>query len=71
MQVIIYKQDNGKIAVVMPTQEALDILGVDAIAKKDVPTGASYKIINAAELPTTPQEEWQFDDAIFTDGIGE
>jgi hypothetical protein len=70
MQVIIYKQDNGIPAVVMPTQEALDDHGILAIAIKDVPAGKPFAIIDAADLPTTPQETWTVDDADLTDGVG-
>jgi hypothetical protein len=69
-QVIIYNQDNGIPAVVMPTQEALDAHGIMAIAIKDVPAGKPFKIIDASDLPNTPQETWTVDDADLTDGIG-
>ena len=69
-QVIIYNQDNGNPAVVMPTQEALDAHGIMAIAIKDVPAGKPFKIIDASDLPNTPQETWTVDDADLTDGIG-
>jgi hypothetical protein len=70
-QVIIYNDDNGIPAVVMPTQEALDAHGIMAIAIKDVPAGKPFKIIDASELPQdVPQEAWTVDDADLTDGIG-
>jgi hypothetical protein len=69
-QVIIFLQDNGIAAVVMPTQEALDAHGIMAIAIKDVPAGKKFKIIDAADLPNTPQETWTVDEADLTDGIG-
>ena len=69
-QVIIYNGDNGISAVVMPTQEALDSHGIIAIAIKDVPAGKPFKIVDAADLPTDPQEVWTVDDAGLTDGIG-
>jgi hypothetical protein len=69
-QVIIYNQDNGIPAVVMPTQEALDSHGIMAIAIKDVPAGKKFKIVDAADLPTEPQETWVIDEADLTDGIG-
>jgi len=69
-QVIIYNQDNGVPAIVMPTQEALDQYGIMAIAIKDTPAGKPFKIINASELPDAPQEVWSVDDADLTDGIG-
>ena len=69
-QCIIYNQDNGIPAVVMPTQEALQQHGIMAIAIKDVPAGKPFKIIDAADLPDAPQEAWEVDDADLTDGIG-
>ena len=51
-QVIIYKQDNGTVAIIRPTEEALTTLSIEAIAKKDVPAGVEYKIIDASAIPT-------------------
>jgi len=69
-QVIIYNQDNGVVAVVIPSPEALEQHGIMAIAIKDVPVGKRFKIIDASELPTAPQEAWTVDEADLTDGIG-
>jgi hypothetical protein len=70
MNRIIFIQDNGTPAVIMPTQEALDAHGIMAIAIKDVPAGKKFKIVDAADLPTEPQETWVIDEADLTDGIG-
>jgi hypothetical protein len=69
-QVIIYNRDNGIPAVIMPTPEALVAHGIIAIAIKDVPAGKKFKIIDASDLPTEPQEAWVVDDADLTDGVG-
>jgi len=70
-QVIIYNQDNGIPAVVMPTQEALDQHGIMAIAIKDVPYNKPFKIIDAADLPQgVAQEAWRIDESLLTDGVG-
>lgn len=71
-QVIIFKQDSGVLAVVHPTPEALDVLGINAIAQKDVPTGKPYKIIDTADLPADRElrDAWTIDDAELTDGVG-
>jgi hypothetical protein len=69
-QLIIYNQDNGIPAVVMPTQEALDQHGIKAIAIKDVPAGKKFKIVDEADLPDTPQETWAVAESDLTDGIG-
>lgn len=71
-QVIIYSQDNGVVAIVRPTDEALAIYGIDAIAKKDVPEGKPYKIIDASELPSdrTERDAWVIDESYLTSGVG-
>lgn len=70
--VIIYKQDNGVVAVIYPTSEAISVLGVEAIAAKDVPTGKPYKIIDSADLPDDRSQRmaWTVEDADLTDGVG-
>lgn len=71
MQVIVYKNENGGVSVVHPTDEALAIYGIDAIAQKDVPFGKPYKIIEASELPDRSQRNgWDIDEALLTDGVG-
>jgi hypothetical protein len=71
-QVIIYNQDNGVVAVIIPTPEALDAHGIQAIAIKDVPAGKKFKIVDAADIPTdrSEREAWTVDEADLTDGIG-
>lgn len=72
MQVIIYKQDTGVVSVIYPTQEAIDAIGIEAIAAKDVPAGKPYKIIDSADLPPDRSQRngWTVDDADLTDGVG-
>jgi hypothetical protein len=69
-QVIIYKQDNGIPAVIIPTQKALDAHGILAIAVKDVPAGKPFKIVDVSDLPDAPQEAWVVNEADLTDGVG-
>lgn len=71
-KVIIYNQDSGIVAVVYPTQEALTLYGIEAIAQKDVPEGRPYKIIDASEIPSNRfmRGAWAVDDADLTDGVG-
>lgn len=72
MQVIIYKQDNDCLAVIYPTQEAIDLYGIEAIALKDVPSGKPFKIIDSSELPSdrSSRAYWTVDDEVLTDGVG-
>lgn len=70
---IIYKNNDGGIAIVSPTQEALSFMTIDEIAKKDVPTGKSYVIVEDSFIPTdrTFRDAWTIDEASLTDGVGE
>ena len=71
-QVIIYNQDNGVVAVIIPTPEALEQHGIQAIAQKDVPSGKRYKLVDAADIPSdrSDRDAWTVDEADLTDGIG-
>ena len=69
MKRIIYPNGNGGIAVLIP---ALDCgLTLEQIAKKDVPTGLPYKIIDTADVPSdrTFRNAWEADFSTF-DGVG-
>lgn len=70
--VIIYKQDNGVVAIIRPTAEALALYGIEAIAAKDVPAGKPYKIVDASDIPLdrSQRNAWTVDDADLTDGLG-
>lgn len=68
--VIIYLQDNGIVAVCVPTPEALQSHTIQEIAVKDVPAGKPFKIVDAADLPDAPQEAWSVNEADLTDGVG-
>ena len=48
-QRIIYKTDDGGVAVVVPADCGLTI---QQIAAKDVPTGKPYKIVDVSEIPS-------------------
>ena len=71
-QRIIYKQDNGVVAIIRPTAEALALYGIQAIAIKDVPAGKPFKIVDASVIPTdrSQRDAWTVDEAELTDGIG-
>jgi hypothetical protein len=71
-QVIIYKQDNGVVAIVRPTEEALEQHSIQAIAIKDVPSGRKFKLVDAADIPSdrSDRDAWTVDEADLTDGIG-
>ena len=61
-QRIIYQADDGGVAVIIPAPEAVSLYGIDAIAKKDVPTGKPYKIVDVSEIPAdrTFRNAWEY-----------
>lgn len=71
-QKIIYQTDEGGVAVLIPSPEALEQYGIEAIALKDVPAGKPFKIVDAADIPTNRSERnaWEVDEALLTDGVG-
>ena len=72
MNRIIYKTDEGGIAIIIPTPEALEQHGIQAIAIKDVPAGKPFKIVDASVIPSdrSQRDAWTVDEAELTDGIG-
>lgn len=67
---IIYKTDEGGVAVIVPAECGLTI---EEIAAKDVPTGKPYKIIDSSDLPADRdfRSAWEVDETTLTDGVGE
>jgi hypothetical protein len=72
MNRIIYNQDNGVVAVIIPTPEALEQHTIMEIAIKDVPAGKPFKIVDAADIPSdrTFRAAWTVSVLELTDGIG-
>ena len=68
-QLIIYQNDEGGVAVIIPGDCGLTI---EQIAAKDVPTGKAYKIVDVSEIPNDREwrNEWTVDEADLTDGVG-
>jgi hypothetical protein len=54
MSVIVFHMEDGRVAVMYPAVESG--LTLEQVAQKDVPKGASWRIVDA--LPTEPQEQW-------------
>ena len=71
-QRIIYQTDDGGVAVIIPTPEAVEKYGIDAIAQKDVPEGKPFKIVDVSEVPSdrSMREAWTVDKSELTDGVG-
>ena len=70
MKRIIYKTDEGGVAVIVHAPECP--LSVEEIAKKDVPSGKAYKIVDTDTIPDdrTFRNAWEVDPSTLTDGVG-
>ena len=66
-QRIIYPTDDGGVAVLIPTGE----LEIAEVARKDVPAGVAYKIVDVADIPSdrTFRNAWEADFSS-PDGVG-
>ena len=79
-QNIIYKNESGGVAIIYPSPRQLQSINpatgqlwtVDEIAKKDVPTGSKYKILEESDISTDYSfyNAWTVDEADLTDGVG-
>tara|TARA_Y100000004_G_scaffold188176_1_gene241952 strand:- start:53 stop:289 length:237 start_codon:yes stop_codon:yes gene_type:complete len=77
MSKIIYKQDSGVVSIIIPNLNEINpatgvVFTIDEIAKKDVPTGKKYKIIEDSDVPTDRsfRDAWTVDESNLTDGVG-
>lgn len=59
-QRIIYPTDDGGVAVIVPAAECG--LTVEEIARKDVPAGKPFKIVDVSDIPTdrTFRNAWEY-----------
>jgi hypothetical protein len=57
---IIYPSENGGVCVVVPAQDCP--FTMEELAKKDVPEGTPYKIVDVSEVPSdrTFREAWEY-----------
>lgn len=62
MQRIIYKTEDGGVAIIVPTPEFLETHTIEELAKKDVPVGVEFKIINVSDIPSdrTFRDAWEY-----------
>ena len=74
MKRIIYKNDEGGVTIVIPAPRILAAgTTVDEVAKRSVPTGKKYKIVDTSTISSdrTFRNAWEVDEAQLTDGVGE
>ena len=68
---IIYREDDGSVSIVVPVKNC--DLTVEQIAKKDVPTGKKYKIVDVSDISSDRsfRDAWTVDESDLTDGVGD
>lgn len=61
MQRIIYKKDDGGVAIVIPTPEYLETHSIEDLAK-ELPAGVEFKIVDESDIPSdrTFRDAWEF-----------
>ena len=75
---ILYKQDSGIVSIMTPILKDINpatgnVFTVEEIAKKDVPTGKKYKIVDVSEVSSdrTFRNAWEINESELTDGVGD
>jgi hypothetical protein len=70
MNRIVYTNENGGVSVVIPAPECP--LTLEEIARKDVPSGRNFWIVDASAIPTdrTERDAWTLTDMPEPDGVG-
>jgi len=52
MNRILFKNDEGGVSVIIPSDNALAEHTIQEIAEKDVPAGKPYKIVSVDDIPS-------------------
>jgi hypothetical protein len=62
MKRIIYKKQDGGVAVLIPTAEWLASHTIEELAAKDVPAGVAFKIVDVSDIPSdrTFRDAWEY-----------
>tara|TARA_R100001086_G_scaffold145313_1_gene76718 strand:- start:123 stop:353 length:231 start_codon:yes stop_codon:yes gene_type:complete len=70
-RIIYYKEGYSTVTIGIPMDNTE--LTVEEMAKKNVPTGQKYKIVDVADIPSDRsfRDAWQVDESELTDGVGE
>jgi len=68
---ILYLQDNGVVAVILPGVN--ETRSIDEIAKLSVPTGKKYKIVDTTDISSDRKfrNAWTIVESELTDGVGD
>jgi hypothetical protein len=63
---IIYQNDEGGVSIIIPTGE----LPIEKVARKDVPAGVPYQIVDVSDIPTDREFRNAWEANIVPDGYG-
>jgi hypothetical protein len=66
VKAIIYTNNDGGVSIIHPTGE----LPVEEVARKDVPAGVPYQIVDVSDIPTDREFRNAWEANIIPDGIG-
>ena len=72
MNRVIYKNNDSSVAILIPAQEVLDIVGLKSIAEKDTPQGLPYWLVMDTDIPSdrTNRNAWVLENTPEPDGFG-
>jgi len=62
MQRIIYKTEDGGVAVIIPAPEYLQDHTIEELAAKEIPKGVEYEIVDTNTIPSdrTFRNAWEY-----------
>lgn len=69
----IYKNPDNSVGIIIPSDEALAIFGLEKILEKDVPAGLPYWMVSVDDIPEnrTFRSAWEIDESFGEpDGFG-
>lgn len=63
---IIYKNTDNTVAILIPAEEVLATVGIQAIAEKDVPQDLPYWFAEDADIPSdrSARDAWEIDESL-------
>ncbi len=73
MELIIFKNEDNSIGIVVPTNETLLIYSLKIVALKDVPSGLPFWMVEGSEIPSdrTFRDAWEISETMREpDGYG-
>lgn len=72
MDRILFRNKDGSVGILIPIDQVLDVLGIRAIAEKDVPANLPYWFISATDIPIdrADREIWIWETTTDPDGFG-